>query len=164
MKKTLAFVMICMLVFAACSVASASWVSYSGKSLPKISSAITPNVTLGTTNSKSSSTQSGRHKLETCKDSSGNTVTNTQCVRMWRADGTSVTGELWHKAGKTYSMGVGSTTMIKGKTYTVKARGNTDNAGQVTVSGKIDADGGDPIYTRFGSVRLKTAPNPRSTA
>ena len=46
MKKTLAFVMICMLVFAACSVASASWVSYSGKSLPKISSAITPNVTL----------------------------------------------------------------------------------------------------------------------
>lgn len=48
MKKTLAFVMICMLVFAACSVASASWVSYSGKSLPKISSAITPNVTLGT--------------------------------------------------------------------------------------------------------------------
>jgi hypothetical protein len=64
---------------------------------------------------------------------------------MWRADGTSVTGELWHKAGKTYSMGVGSTTMIKGKTYTVKARGNTDNAGQVTVSGKIDADGGDPI-------------------
>lgn len=29
--------------------------------------------------------------------------------------------------------------------YTVKARGNTDNAGQVTVSGKIDADGGDPI-------------------
>ena len=145
MKKTLAFVMICMLVFAACSVASASWVSYSGKSLPKISSAITPNVTLGTTNSKSSSTQSGRHKRETCKDSSGHTITNTQCVRMWRADGTSVTGELWHKAGKTYSMGVGSTTMIKGKTYTVKARGNTDNAGQVTVSGKIDADGGDPI-------------------
>ena len=42
-------------------------------------------------------------------------------------------------------MGVGSTTMIKGKAYTVKARGNTDNAGQVTVSGKIDADGGDPI-------------------
>ena len=85
MKKTLAFVMICMLVFAACSVASASWVSYSGKSLPKISSAITPNVTLGTTDSKSSSTQSGRHKLETCKDSSGNTayVARRWHVRHW---------------------------------------------------------------------------------
>ena len=64
---------------------------------------------------------------------------------MWRADGTSVTGELWPKAGKTYSIGVGSTTMIKGKAYTVKARGNTDNAGQVTVSGKNHADAGDPI-------------------
>ena len=145
MKKTLMFVMICMLVIGICSVACASWVSYSGKKLAKVTTDITPNVLLGTTATKTSSTQSGRHYLETCKSSNGDTVNNTQCVRMWRSDGTSVTGKLWHKVGRTYSMGVGSTTMLKGKTYIVKARGNTENAGQVTISGEIDADGGDAI-------------------
>lgn len=119
--------------------------SYSEKKLPQITSAVTPNVELGSTNTKTNSVQSGRHNLSTCVDSSGNSVSNTQCVRMWRSDGTSVTGNLWHKAGGTYSMGVGSTTMVTGKTYKVKARGNTDNTSAVTLSGRIDADGGDDI-------------------
>lgn len=120
--------------------AMAAWVSYPGRTLPKVYDAIVPNVYLQTTGVKVSSTQSGRHNLLTVVTSS-----NTQAVRMWRSDGTSVTGTLWHSAGGLYNMGIGSTTMITGATYIVRARGNTDNTGAVVVTGRVDADGGDPI-------------------
>lgn len=97
---------------------------------------------LGYTKKKTSSTESGRHKVEYIKTSS-----HTQAVKMWRSDGSSVTGVCWHKVG-TYDMGVGSTRMLVGYTYYAKARGNTDNGGAVKISGKLNADGGRPISGR----------------
>lgn len=138
-RRFIAGVLFTILLFSSLS-AMAAWVSYPGRTLPKIYVPTDPNVYLQTTGTKISSTQSGRHNLQSVVTSS-----NSQAVRMWRSDGVSVTGVLWHSAGGTYNMGVGSSAMLTGYTYVVRARGNTDNTSSVVVTGRVDADGGAPI-------------------
>lgn len=136
-RKIVAICLVILMVLSSIT-ALAEYVSYTGKTLPKVTTAIEPNVYLGATNNKTSSTESGRHEVTSIATSS-----NTQAVKMWRADGASVTGVLWHKVG-TYDMGVGSSTMNTGTWYYARARGNTDNTGAVVITGQLDADGGRP--------------------
>lgn len=140
MKKRIAFVVVLVLLLSTIG-ALASYKNYSGISLPKVTTAIDPNIFVAS-DAKNTNGESARNNLQTVVTSS-----NTQAFRLWRGPGksVSVTGVRWHKAPGTYFLGIGSTTLKAGYTYNLYARGNTDNTSAVTISGAFDADGGDPI-------------------
>lgn len=147
MKKIVSIIcVIVILTFAITCVSAAGSESniavYSNKYLKKLNNSIEPNVLLGETGTKNNANKSVKHEVDSVVDAGGNTVSINQAVKMWRSDGTQITKVLWHHTANTYSMGVGSSKLLTGYSYKVKARGNTDNPSAVYMSGSIDPDGG----------------------
>ena len=141
-RKFLSVCLLAVLVSIMCSSAFAAYQPDYNKKLPKnttIGAEATTSVS--TTGIKKNKNQSARHSFKTCSKS------YSQFFRMKRSDknNTSVTSTLEHKPGKVYNMGVGSTTLIVDYTYNLYGRGNTDNGGEVTITGAVDADGGAAI-------------------
>ncbi len=160
MKKFVSALLICMMVLAmaasVCAESSNTLDRYSNKTLPKLTDAdlnndktkAEPNVLLVTSSSKvyKRTDKPFMHRFTKCiAVSGGRNINETQCVKLWRDDGKSVTKPLWHPiGGNPHELGNGASNMKPNYCYKLKCRGNTKNKCSVKVSGWVCADYTDP--------------------
>ncbi len=156
MKKIISALLICAMLITLIASACAktdknTYESYKDKKLPKLTDAEIranpdkeePNIKLITSSVKQNKRTNNpfKAKIKTCVNANNNkAIKESQRVRLWRDDGESVTAPLWHKIGSPYELGYGSSTMLPGYSYILKARPNTNNGCDVKISGWVCVD------------------------